>query len=79
MFPRSACAAARRRSDAVAGQQCAQHMMNRGHIYAVFSAGKVRKWRGKPVGVDMGRVMRLATKARDSLWRRAGNAVEFMA
>ena len=54
-------------------------MMNRGHIYAVFSAGKVRKWRGKPVGVDMGRIMRLATKARDSLWRRAGNAVEFMA
>jgi hypothetical protein len=34
---------------------------------------------GRPVGVDIGRLMRLATKARDSLWRRAGYAVDFMA
>jgi hypothetical protein len=32
--------ASRRRSDAVAGQQRAGHMMNPGHVYAVFIAGK---------------------------------------
>jgi 5-methylthioadenosine/S-adenosylhomocysteine deaminase len=53
--------------------------MNPGHIDAVFVAGKVRKWRGKLVGVDMARVMRLVTESRDSLWRRAGYAVDFMA
>jgi 5-methylthioadenosine/S-adenosylhomocysteine deaminase len=55
------------------------NMMNPGHIDAVFVAGKVRKWRGKLVGVDMARVMRLVTESRDSLWRRAGYAVDFMA
>ena len=55
------------------------NMMNPGHIDAVFIAGKVRKWRGKLVGVDMARVMRLATEARDSLWRRTGYSVDFMA
>jgi 5-methylthioadenosine/S-adenosylhomocysteine deaminase len=55
------------------------NMMNPVHIDAVFIAGKVRKWRGKLVGVDMAKVMRLATEARDSLWRRARYAVDFMA
>jgi len=30
----------RGRSDAVAGQQRARHMMNPGHVYVVFIAGK---------------------------------------
>ena len=55
------------------------NMMNPGHIDAVFIAGKVRKWRGKLVGVDMARAMRLVTESRDSLWRRAGYSVDFMA
>lgn len=55
------------------------NMMNPGHIDSVFIAGKVRKWRGKLVGVDMARVMRLVTELRDSLWRRAGFSVDFMA
>jgi cytosine/adenosine deaminase-related metal-dependent hydrolase len=55
------------------------NMMNPGHVDAVFIAGKVRKWHGKLIGVDMARVMHLATEARDSLWRRAGYAVDFMA
>jgi hypothetical protein len=28
----------------------------------------VRKWRGKPVGADMVRIMRLVTESRDSQW-----------
>lgn len=48
------------------------NMMNPGHIDAVFIAGKVRKWQGKLIGVDMARVMHLTTEARDSPWRRAG-------
>jgi len=55
------------------------NMMNPGHIDAVFIAGKVRKWHGKLVGVDMARAMRLVTESRDSLWRRAGHSVDFMA
>ncbi|HKD26670.1 MAG TPA: amidohydrolase family protein [Xanthobacteraceae bacterium] len=55
------------------------NMMNPGHIDAVFIAGKVRKWHGKLIGVDMARVMHLATEARDSLWHRAGYTVDFMA
>jgi cytosine/adenosine deaminase-related metal-dependent hydrolase len=55
------------------------NMMNPGHVDAVFIAGKVRKWHGKLVGVDMARTMRLVTESRDSLWRRAGHSVDFMA
>jgi 5-methylthioadenosine/S-adenosylhomocysteine deaminase len=55
------------------------NMMNPGHIDAVFIAGKVRKWRGKLTGVDMARTMRLVTEARDSLWRRTGYSVNFLA
>src|ERR1700730_15269928 len=55
------------------------NMMNPGHIDAVFIAGKVRKWRGRVVGVSTARLIRLATEARDSLGRRTGFAVDLMA
>ena len=48
------------------------NMMNPGHVDTVFIAGKVKKWRGNLVGVDVPRVLRLATEARDAVLRRAG-------
>ena len=48
------------------------NLMNPSHVDTVFIAGKVRKWRGSLVGVDVGRVMRMAQEARDALMRRAG-------
>jgi 5-methylthioadenosine/S-adenosylhomocysteine deaminase len=55
------------------------NLMNPGHIEAVFIAGKVRKWRGKLVGIDWPRVKRLAEEARDGVMRRAGFSVDFLA
>ena len=47
------------------------NLMNPGHVENVFIAGKVKKWRGSLVGVDMARVRRLAQEARDGVMRRA--------
>jgi 5-methylthioadenosine/S-adenosylhomocysteine deaminase len=47
------------------------NLMNPSHVEAVFIAGKVKKWRGKLVGVDTARVLKLAQEARDALMRRA--------
>jgi len=47
------------------------NLMNPSHVESVFIAGKVKKWRGKLVGVDTARVLRLAQDARDTLMRRA--------
>src|SRR5215208_5514907 len=47
------------------------NLMNPSHIDAVLIAGKVKKWRGKMIGVDMPRVLRQAQEARDALMRRA--------
>jgi len=47
------------------------NIMNPGHIETVFIGGKVKKWRGNLVGVDVARVLRLAEEARDGLLRRA--------
>jgi 5-methylthioadenosine/S-adenosylhomocysteine deaminase len=47
------------------------NLMNPGHVEAVFIAGKVKKWRGSLVGVDLARVRRLAQEARDGVMRRA--------
>jgi hypothetical protein len=44
--------------------------MNPSHVEAVFIAGKVKKWRGKLVGVDTAGVLKLAQEARDALMRR---------
>jgi 5-methylthioadenosine/S-adenosylhomocysteine deaminase len=48
------------------------NMMNPGNVDAVFIAGKVKKWRGNLVGVNVPRVLRLVQDARDGVMRRAG-------
>ena len=50
------------------------NLMNPMNVDTVFIAGKVRKWRGSLVGVDLPRVLRLAQEARDGVVRRAGFA-----
>jgi hypothetical protein len=52
--------------------------MNPGHVESVFIAGKVRKWRGSLVGVDLPRVLRLAEEARDRVLRKAGFAMNLL-
>jgi cytosine/adenosine deaminase-related metal-dependent hydrolase len=47
------------------------NLMNPSHVDAVFIAGKIKKWRGNLVGVDMPRVLRLVQEARDAVVRRA--------
>jgi 5-methylthioadenosine/S-adenosylhomocysteine deaminase len=54
------------------------NLMNPGHVDTVFIAGKIRKWRGNLVGIDLPRVMRLAAEARDAVMRRAGFWVDFL-
>ncbi len=51
------------------------NQMNPGNVDTVFIAGKVKKWRGNLVGVDVPRVLRLVQDARDAVMRRAGFAV----
>jgi 5-methylthioadenosine/S-adenosylhomocysteine deaminase len=48
------------------------NLMNPMNVDSVFIAGKVKKWRGSLVGVDLPRVLRLAQEARDGVVRRAG-------
>jgi cytosine/adenosine deaminase-related metal-dependent hydrolase len=47
------------------------NLMGPAHVEAVFVAGKVKKWRGALVGVDMPHVLRSMQEARDGLLRRA--------
>ena len=47
------------------------NLMGPSHVEAVFIAGKVKKWRGNLVGVDMPRVLRSMQEARDGVLRRA--------
>jgi cytosine/adenosine deaminase-related metal-dependent hydrolase len=54
------------------------NQMNPGNVDAVFIAGKVKKWRGNLVGVDLPRVRRLVQDARDAVMRRAGFAVNLL-
>jgi len=54
------------------------NLMNPSHVESVFIAGKPKKWRGALVGVDMQRVMRLASEARDGLFRRANFRVDLV-
>jgi hypothetical protein len=46
--------------------------MNPSHVDTVFIAGKVKKWRGRLVGIDAARVRHLVTDSRDAVLRRAG-------
>jgi len=48
------------------------NLMNPSHVETVFIAGKVKKWRGSLVGVDMVRVLRLVAESRDAVVRRSG-------
>src|SRR5205823_1421887 len=50
----------------------AVNLMNPSHVETVFIAGKVRKWRGNLVGVDVPRVLRLVEEARNAVIMRAG-------
>jgi len=54
------------------------NLMNPMNVDTVFIAGKVRKWRGSLVGVDLPRVLRLAQEARDGVVRRAGFAANLL-
>jgi len=54
------------------------NQMNPGNVDTVFIAGKVKKWRGNLVGVDLPRVLRLVKDARDAVMRRAGFAVNLL-
>ncbi len=54
------------------------NLMNPGNVAAVFIAGRVKKWRGKLVGVDVTHLMRTAAAARDGVMRRAGFSVNFL-
>jgi 5-methylthioadenosine/S-adenosylhomocysteine deaminase len=54
------------------------NLMNPGHVETVFIAGKVRKWRGNLVGVDVPRVLRSVQEARDALVRRTGFAIDLL-
>jgi cytosine/adenosine deaminase-related metal-dependent hydrolase len=51
------------------------NQMNPGNVDTVFIAGKVKKWRGNLVGVNLPRVLRLVQDARDAVMRRAGFAM----
>jgi cytosine/adenosine deaminase-related metal-dependent hydrolase len=51
------------------------NQMNPGNVDTVFIAGKVKKWRGNLVGVDVPRVLSLVKDARDAVMRRAGFAM----
>ncbi|MEA2936541.1 MAG: 5-methylthioadenosine/S-adenosylhomocysteine deaminase, partial [Alphaproteobacteria bacterium] len=54
------------------------NLMNPSHVESVFIAGKVRKWRGNLVGVDVPRVLRLAQEAREAVFRRSGFEVSLL-
>ena len=50
------------------------NLMNPSNVETVMVAGKVKKWRGNLVGLDLPRVLRLAEEARDNVLRRSGFA-----
>jgi cytosine/adenosine deaminase-related metal-dependent hydrolase len=54
------------------------NLMSPRHVEAVFIAGKIKKWRGSLVGVDLPRVRRLAQEARDAVMRRANVPVNLL-
>jgi hypothetical protein len=46
--------------------------MDTSNVENVFVAGKVVKWHGKLVGIDLNRVRRMIEKSRDAVLARAG-------
>jgi cytosine/adenosine deaminase-related metal-dependent hydrolase len=47
-------------------------LMDTSNVDTVFVAGKVAKWHGSLVGVDLGRLRRMIEKSRDGVLARAG-------
>jgi 5-methylthioadenosine/S-adenosylhomocysteine deaminase len=54
------------------------NIMNPGHVDTVFVRGKVKKWRGNLVGVDIPRTLRLIADARDAVLQRSGFQVDLV-
>jgi 5-methylthioadenosine/S-adenosylhomocysteine deaminase len=54
------------------------NLMHPGHVDTVLIAGRLRKWRGSLVGIDVARAMRLAEEARTAVMRRAGFTVDLL-
>jgi cytosine/adenosine deaminase-related metal-dependent hydrolase len=48
------------------------NLMNPSNVETVLIGGKVKKWRGNLVGVDVPRLLGLVAEARDRVLRRAG-------
>jgi cytosine/adenosine deaminase-related metal-dependent hydrolase len=48
------------------------NLMNPSHVETVLIGGKVKKWRGNLVGVDVPHLLGLVAEARDRVLRRAG-------
>jgi 5-methylthioadenosine/S-adenosylhomocysteine deaminase len=51
-------------------------LMDTSNVENVFVAGKVMKWQGKLVGVDLNRVRRMTEKSRDAVFARAGYSAD---
>ncbi len=49
------------------------NLMDTRNVDTVFIAGKIMKWRGNLVGVDLNRLRRLAERSRDAILARAGH------
>jgi cytosine/adenosine deaminase-related metal-dependent hydrolase len=52
------------------------NLMNPAQVDTVFIAGRVRKWRGRLVGIDTERVLRQAEASRDAVLQRAGTKLD---
>jgi cytosine/adenosine deaminase-related metal-dependent hydrolase len=53
-------------------------LMDTSNVDSVFIAGRVKKWRGSLVGVDVARVLRLTQEARDYVVRASGFSEDFL-
>ena len=51
-------------------------LMDTSNVDTVFVAGKVIKWHGSLVSVDLGRLRRMIEKSRDGVLARAGYAAD---
>jgi cytosine/adenosine deaminase-related metal-dependent hydrolase len=54
------------------------NLMGPQHVDAVFISGKIKKWRGKLVGVDIARVLQSMREARDGVLRRANFPLDLL-
>ena len=52
---------------------------NRNNVYAVFIAGKLKKWDGKLVGVDLNNVRKLVEESRQYLFEQRGYQLDILA